>query len=92
MMTLIIGSCFIIKQILLKQREVGVEYPSWVSKLMNFDFDIQYKPHPSNRVADDSFGEFSNVVKLGTIVTTCGVPTKQLNKEFQQDFHSMLCH
>lgn len=35
----------------MQQREVGA-VQKWVSQLISFDFEIQYKPGTSNRVAD----------------------------------------
>lgn len=35
-----------------QQREIGADYQKWVRKLIGFDFEIQYKPGVSNRVAD----------------------------------------
>lgn len=32
--------------------EIGVEYQRWVTILMVYDFEIQYKPRAANRVAD----------------------------------------
>lgn len=37
---------------ILEQRVVGSDYQKWVSKLMGFDFEVQYRTGASNRVAD----------------------------------------
>ncbi|KAL5550229.1 hypothetical protein UlMin_000405 [Ulmus minor] len=37
---------------LLEQWIVGAEYQKWITKLMGYDFDIQYRSGASNRVAD----------------------------------------
>ncbi|KAL4558785.1 hypothetical protein LXL04_036987 [Taraxacum kok-saghyz] len=51
---------------LLEQRMVGSDYQKWVSKLMGFEFDIQFRTGSSNKVADalsrkETEPEFSNV-------------------------------
>lgn len=37
---------------LLEQKIVRVEYKKWNTKIMGYDFDIQYRSGASNRVAD----------------------------------------
>ncbi|KAL4568635.1 hypothetical protein LXL04_024250 [Taraxacum kok-saghyz] len=37
---------------LFEQRLIGSEYQKWISKLVGFDFEIQYRSGASNRVAD----------------------------------------
>lgn len=37
---------------LLEQRVIGPEYQKWITKLMGYDFDIQYRSGASSRVAD----------------------------------------
>jgi hypothetical protein len=36
---------------LMEQRIVGEEYHKWLTKLLSFDFEIQYRPGKNNNVA-----------------------------------------
>lgn len=56
------------------QREVGPDYQRWISKLMAYDFEIKYKPGPSNRVADPLSRQFAGSAELGALITA-HVPT-----------------
>lgn len=57
---------------LMEQREVGPEYQRWVSKLMGYNFTIQYKSGVSNRVADALSREFVGTIELGSILMSGG--------------------
>lgn len=37
---------------LLDQRLLPLEHLRWISKLMGYDFEVQYKPGAANRVAN----------------------------------------
>lgn len=54
----------------MEQREIGPEYHKWVSKLMGYNFIIQYKSGPSNRVADALSCAFVGEVELNPIYMT----------------------
>ena len=54
----LLGRRFIVRtdqqslKFLFEQRIVGAEYQQWITKLMGYNFDIQYRSGASNRVAD----------------------------------------
>lgn len=51
----------------MQQSEVRVEYQRWVSKLIRFDFEIQYKSGASNRVTDALSRKSHGEVELGVV-------------------------
>lgn len=54
----LIGRRFVVRtdqlslKFILEQRVIGSEYQRWISKLLGFSFDIEYRTGASNRVAD----------------------------------------
>ena len=36
----------------MEQQVIGNEYKKWITKLMSYDFDIQYQSGASNKVGD----------------------------------------
>lgn len=66
-----------------QQREIGADYQRWVRKLIGFDFEIQYKPGSSNRVADALSRKEGGELELGTLVTSQGIDWSALEEEVQ---------
>ena len=52
-----------------QQREINHEYQHWVTKLLWFDFEIQYKTGSSNRVADALSWKQVGEVVLSTLIS-----------------------
>lgn len=69
----------------MQQREVGADYQKWVSKLIGFDFEIQYKPRSSNCVMDALSRKQEGEVEFGALIATQGVDWTELQAEVQGD-------
>lgn len=68
-----------------QQAEIGADYQKWVSKLMGFDFEVQYKPGTSNKVADALSRKTYGEVECGALVSEFGVHWDTLEKEINAD-------
>lgn len=72
---------------LLEQREVGTEYQRWLCKIMSFDFEIQYKPGVSNKVADALSRKFEldTETECNLLTSSYGISLEPLKKEIEND-------
>nr|KAJ0228165.1 hypothetical protein LSAT_V11C100046520 [Lactuca sativa] len=70
---------------LMEQREVGPEYQKWMYKLLGFDFEIQYKPGATNKVADALSRELSESTEINMLTSTWTFPLGELDKEIAED-------
>lgn len=52
-----------------QQRELGADFQKWVSKLIGFDFEIQFRPDASHRVADALSRKEVGELELGALLT-----------------------
>lgn len=87
----LLGRRFIIRtdhqslKYLMDQRIVGAEYHKWLSKIMGYNFEIQYKPGCSNKAADALSREYEGVAQLCSIVSTCGIWWDSIKEEVEKD-------
>lgn len=68
-----------------QQREVNHDYQKWVTKLLGFDFEIQYKAGASNKVADALSRKLNGEVALSSLITTPVVSWSVLEEEIRKD-------
>lgn len=87
----LLGRKFMVKtdqsslKFLLEQREVGTEYQKWLTKIMGFNFEIQYNPGASNRVADALSRREPEVITFGAICSFAIIDWSELDKEVEHD-------
>lgn len=70
---------------IMQQREIGSDYQKWVSKLLGFSFDIQYKPSCANRVADALSRKVGGPVEFCSLLTVTSFDWAKLDQEIQKD-------
>lgn len=69
---------------LTQQTEIGADYQKWLSKLMGFSFEIQYKPGNANNVADALSRKSVTILELDSLVTSI-IDWDVLDKEVATD-------
>lgn len=69
---------------LLDQRVVQPQYQKWLSKLLGYDFEIQYRPGPENRVAD-GLSRVLPAVHLVHLVAPAVLDVDIVSREVRQD-------
>lgn len=85
----LLGRKFVIRtdqqslKFLMEQREIGPEYQRWVSKLMGFNFTIQYRTGSTNRVADALSREFTGHIELGAMLLSGGASWDTYSKDIR---------
>lgn len=87
----LLGRHFIIRtdqqslKYLMEQREIGPKYQKWVSKLMGYNFTIQYKSGASDTVADALSREFAGKIECKSICVTGGTVWAQYADSVRND-------
>lgn len=86
----LLGRCFLVRtnqkslKFLLEQRLVSVEHQQWLCKLLGYDFEIQYKPGPENRVADALSRQQAGLV-LMVMTTPMVLDIEELQRQVKAD-------
>ena len=86
----LLGQHFIVKtyqkalRFLLEQRLVAIEYQHWLTKLMGFDFEIQYRPGLENK-AEDALSRIPGKAELHAISIPSWVDWAQLRSDISKD-------
>ncbi|KAL8103703.1 hypothetical protein AgCh_028050 [Apium graveolens] len=87
----LLGHPFIIRtdqkslKFLLEQREIGLDYQRWVSKLMGYQFKIEYKPGIVNNAADALSRINPTEVEFSAMTSVAGVDWTDLVQLIQKD-------
>lgn len=69
---------------LLDPRVVQPQYQKWLSKLLGYDFEVQYRPGPENRVAD-GLSRVLPAVHLNQLVAPAILDVGIVSREVAQD-------
>ncbi|KAL8103695.1 hypothetical protein AgCh_028042 [Apium graveolens] len=87
----LLGHTFVIRtdqkslKFLMEQKEVGMDYQCWLSKLMGYHFQIVYKSGVMNKAAD-ALSRLSNEgMGLNNMITGGEVHWQEIEKELQGD-------
>lgn len=86
----LLGRSFVIRtyqkslKFLLEQREIGMDYQRWVSKLMGYKFRIEYKPGITNKAADALSRVEGINTKLCTMTSVGGLTGSKSKKTFRR--------
>ncbi|KAL8124581.1 hypothetical protein AgCh_012294 [Apium graveolens] len=85
----LLGRHFIVRsdqqslKFLTQLKEVNSDYQKWVTKLLGFDFEIQFKPGTANRVANALSRKQTGDIVLNTLLSTPRVSWDILDKELK---------
>lgn len=86
----LIGRKFLVRtdqkslKFLLKQRAINVEYQKWLTKLLGFDFKIQYNPGLENKAAD-ALSRKDFVSELYALSVPVALQLEEISKDVDDD-------
>lgn len=86
----LIGRKFIIRtdqkslRFLLEQREINLDYQRWLTKLLGFDFEIQYKPGLENKAAD-ALSRKNMVAELFAVSVPTAIQLENIGEAVDKD-------
>lgn len=86
----LIGRKFLVRtdqkslKFLLEQREINMDYQRWLTKLLGFDFEIQYRPGLDNKVAD-ALSRKVAVVELYALSAPTALQLEEISSEVDRD-------
>ena len=69
---------------LLEQRLVGAEHQRWITKLIGYDFEVQYRPEIENK-ATDALSRMSIEVSLANISIPQMITMEELHQQVRDD-------
>ncbi|CDY59150.1 BnaC08g13650D, partial [Brassica napus] len=69
---------------LLEQREINMEYQRWLTKLLGFDFTIQYRPGLENKAAD-ALSRQEGKPELAAMTGPVAIQLEEINGEVDKD-------
>ncbi|KFK23032.1 hypothetical protein AALP_AAs71112U000100, partial [Arabis alpina] len=69
---------------LLEQREINLEYQRWLTKILGFDFEIQYKPGLENKAAD-ALSRIDAVPQLCALSMHVAIQLSEIDEAIEKD-------
>ncbi|KFK29256.1 hypothetical protein AALP_AA7G109500 [Arabis alpina] len=69
---------------LLEQREINLEYQRWLTKILGFEFEIQYKPGLENKAAD-ALSRIDTTPQLCALSMHVAIQLTEIDEAIEQD-------
>ena len=86
----LMGRRFIVKtdqkslKFFLEQREINLEYQKWLTKILDIDFEIQYRPGLENKAAD-ALSRNEPVAELFVLSMHAAIQLETISSAVDQD-------